>query len=204
MKVRAVEWVIITLIVTVSMMGTGYADVFVRINKNGRKEFSNAPTGSGWVLYAAEEKETTNLTFVGKPRPKSLEEIIHETALIYGVDADLVKAIVRTESNSNPLAVSRRGAQGLMQLMPATARKLSVDAPFDPRQNIIGGVKYVKSLLRTYGDLKLVLAAYNAGPKAVRKYSGVPPYRETKQYIKKVMKYYKRFKKKKRLTVAGG
>ena len=89
-------------------------------------------------------------------------------------------------------------------MMPATARKLSVDAPFDPRQNIIGGVKYVKSLLRTYGDLKLVLAAYNAGPKAVRKYSGVPPYRETKQYIKKVMKYYKRFKKKKRLTVAGG
>ena len=204
MKVRAVEWIIILLIFASTMIGTVYADVFVRINKNGQKEFSNAPAGKGWILYAAEEKETTTLKFIGEPRTRSLDEIISEAALIYGVDADLVKAIVRAESNSNPLAISRKGAKGLMQLMPATARKLRVHAPFDPRENIVGGVKYIKGLLTKYGDLKLALAAYNAGPKAVKKYSGVPPYRETKKYIKKVLKFYKQHKQKKRFKVAGG
>jgi soluble lytic murein transglycosylase-like protein len=202
MKVRAVEWIIILSILASTMVGTVYADVFVRTNKDGQKEFSNAPAGPGWVLYASEEKETTKLKFIGETKTKSLDEIISEAALIHGVDADLVKAIVRAESNSNPLAISKKGAKGLMQLMPATARKLSVHAPFDPRQNIVGGVKHIKGLLTKYGDLKLALAAYNAGPKAVKKYSGVPPYEETKKYIKKVLKFYKLFKEKKGFKVA--
>jgi soluble lytic murein transglycosylase-like protein len=180
------------------------ADIFVRINKKGLQEFSNAPVGPGWTLYAVEAKQKNELKFVCRPKEKSLDEIIQEAALIYGVDADLIRAIVRVESNSDPYAVSRRGAQGLMQLMPATAKSMCVHAPFDPRSNVGGGARYIKDLLTAYGDLKLALAAYNAGPAAVKKYAGIPPYRETKQYIKKVLKHYNRLRKHKKYKAAGG
>ncbi|MDH5370493.1 MAG: lytic transglycosylase domain-containing protein, partial [Gammaproteobacteria bacterium] len=112
----------------------------------------------------------------------------------HGVDDSLVKAVIYTESYFNPNATSHKGASGLMQLMPATAAKYGVDDLYNPRQNIIAGIKHLKYLLKLYpNNLKHAIAAYNAGENAVKKYNGIPPYRETQGYVKKVMKHLKRF-----------
>jgi soluble lytic murein transglycosylase-like protein len=112
---------------------------------------------------------------------------------MYGISAELIKAIIKVESNYNAKAVSPKGARGLMQLMPGTAKRFGVSDSFDPEQNIIGGVKYLRFLFEEFGEnnLDLVLAGYNAGEQAVKKYNNqIPPYRETKQYVKKVMALY--------------
>ena len=117
--------------------------------------------------------------------------MIEETSNKYGVDSKLIKALVQQESGFNPNAKSKAGALGLMQLMPSTAQGLGVNNPMDPKQNIEGGVKYVKSLMdRFHGNVILALAAYNAGPNAVKKYDGVPPYKETQNYVKSILKNY--------------
>jgi hypothetical protein len=127
------------------------------------------------------------------PLPPFHEQII-EAAQTYEVDPALIHAIIQAESNYDPEAVSRRGAQGLMQLMPATARWLGVTDSFDPALNIDGGVRYFKRLLDRFdGDEKLALAAYNAGSRYVRKYNGIPPFPSTRIYIKKVLAYRDRF-----------
>lgn len=114
---------------------------------------------------------------------------IKEVAARYGVPADLVAAVIEAESDNNPRAVSRRGARGLMQLMPKTARTLGVRDPFDPRANIDAGVRHLRALMDRFdNNLPLVLAAYNAGEVAVIKYGGVPPYRETRAYVKRILK----------------
>ena len=121
-------------------------------------------------------------------------DFIVQASQNYEVDAALIRAIIFAESNNNPQAVSHRGAQGLMQLMPRTARSLGVENSFDPAMNIDGGVRYFKQLLdRFSGDVRLALAAYNAGSRYVHKYGGVPPFGATKRYIKKVLHYHKQF-----------
>lgn len=121
---------------------------------------------------------------------KSLDDIFKRAAKKYNVPENLLKAIGKAESNFNPKAVSRAGAQGVMQLMPATAKDLGVTDSFDPEQNIMGGAKYISGLLKKYqGDTKLALAAYNAGSGNVAKYGGIPPFKETQNYVVKVMKY---------------
>jgi len=120
---------------------------------------------------------------------------IGHAAKIYGVDPALVRAIIHAESNFNPLARSRKGAMGLMQLMPQTAKDMGVDDITDPTENIAGGVKYLAWLLERFnGDVKLATAAYNAGPGAVSKYNGVPPYEETQTYVFRVNILHKRYK----------
>lgn len=122
--------------------------------------------------------------------------IILEAASRYEVDPALVKAIILAESEYNPHAISKKGARGLMQLMPRTAQDLGVEDIFDPEHNINGGVKYFKRLLDRFdGDLKLALAAYNAGSGKVRKYQGVPPFKATRYYIDNVFRYYEYYKK---------
>lgn len=115
------------------------------------------------------------------------DDLIREHADLHGVSPELVRAVIQAESGFNPFAISSKGAMGLMQLMPATARELGVSDPFHPAENIRGGVTYLAQLLARYGqNLQLALAAYNAGPLAVERYGAIPPYKETQNYVKKI------------------
>ena len=126
--------------------------------------------------------------------PGTYDTLIRKTARRYGVPPALVKAVVKTESNFQRHAVSRAGAQGLMQLMPSTASDLGVQDPFSPEENIHGGTRYLRAMIdRFEGDWKHALAAYNAGPGTVDQYGGIPPYRETREYVERVLHYYQRY-----------
>jgi soluble lytic murein transglycosylase-like protein len=137
--------------------------------------------------FAREQKQNHTKKF-------SLNDIIERESKSKGLDPDLVKAIIKAESNFNPKAESPAGAQGLMQLMPDTAEMLGVDNPFNALQNIKGGTSYLKNLMQTFKKKDLAIAAYNAGPGAIKKFKGIPPYSETQNYVQKVKDFYEDYK----------
>jgi len=128
---------------------------------------------------------------------------IDRAAKVYNIPAELIRAVIAVESAGDTAAISHKGAVGLMQLMPETAGQMFVEDPVDPAQNIMGGTRYLRQLANEFaGDMVLVLAAYNAGPDAVRKYKGVPPFDETRLYVKKVLAYYYQLKRAAKRTLA--
>ena len=168
--------------------GPALADIYFRIDEDGVARFTNAPTTPDYRLL-----QPGVLPAASRLTAASLDGLIEAFAAEHSIDAALIRAVIRAESNFNHKAVSRKGAQGLMQLMPATIWRLSVGDAFDPHENIGAGVRYLRELLDQFqGDLTLALAAYNAGENAVLRYNGVPPYRETQDYVRKVQSFYQR------------
>ena len=171
---------------TLGPPGAALAEVYAYTDSRGVMHFADTPRHAGYKRRPDP----------GRPlqRPRQYDGIIARAGESHGVAPGLVKAVVHVESNFKRQAVSVKGAQGLMQLMPATARSLGLDDPFDPWQNIFGGTRYLGNLIQRYsGDINLALAAYNAGASAVAHYGGVPPYRETRGYVKRVLNLYRRY-----------
>ena len=174
------------------VVGVANADVYECRDSQGVVLFTDTPTRSGCRMIIGQKKEPELRRSLS---PSQFDEIILSASERYGVDPDLVRAVIKTESDFNTEARSHKGAQGLMQLMPETARLHNVGNAFNPGENIDGGVRHLKLLLDTYqGDLQLSLAAYNAGIQAVEKYKGIPPYSETREYIRRVLAYHERYR----------
>jgi soluble lytic murein transglycosylase-like protein len=176
-----------------------FADIYKYVDDEGVERYTDAPTDRRYKIFMRDIKKDrklrTNFHLASCNRnPEEFDPIIKNLAMEYGVDRSLVKAVIHAESGYNPNAVSTKGAQGLMQLMPKTAQSLKVCNTFDPKDNIRGGIKYLRFLLDTFrGDVTLALAAYNAGLARVSQYGGVPPYTETRNYISKVLSYQKSY-----------
>ncbi len=172
------------------------AGIYRYEDERGVIHFTNCPRDSKFKLHIRESKDDVG----GENIPSSpvyikdsnqYDSLISELSRKHQVDFALIKAMIRTESGFNPVAISRKGAKGLMQLMPETALRMNVSNVFNPRENIEGGVRYFKYLLTLFNnDLRLALAAYNAGENLVSELRSIPPYRETVDYVRKVLNYY--------------
>lgn len=205
---RSLLAVLVLAAVMVVEPAAGEAAVYICRDGSGGEQYTNVPTGSGCSLFRKKSSFGSRRMFVSKRRVsrdsfaefrgnsyKPYDALIRSSGRRYNVDPHLIKAVIKTESDFNSRAVSHRGAKGLMQLMPATARGLKVRNPFDPRQNIDGGTRYLRKMLNLFhGDVALSLAAYNAGPTIVRKVQRVPRIPETMRYVRKVLAYYEGYK----------
>ena len=175
------------------------AGIYRYVDENGVIHFTNCPRDPKFKLYIRESKEDVgndnhSSSFSYIKDSNQYDSLISELSKKYQVDFALIKAMIRAESGFNPFAVSRKGAKGLMQLMPETALRMNVSNSFNPRENIEGGVRYFKYLLSLFNDdLRLSLAAYNAGENVVGELRSIPPYRETVDYVKKVLSYYQSY-----------
>ena len=168
------------------------ADIYKYVDENGIIHFTNAPTSSKYQVYVRDNFFPPKGPFRVSGK---YDAYIRAAARKYGVSFPLIKAIIQAESSFNPRAVSRAGALGLMQIMPANVRLLKIQDPFDPFQNIMGGTRFFKSLLNRFdGKLSLALAGYNAGPHRVDQYDGIPPFQETQTYVRRVLHYYRMLK----------
>lgn len=168
------------------------AVIYKYVDENGVLHYTDSPGGTKVSRYQDDRKRRRTVRKSTKRRSsRAFNDIIYDKSRKYNIEPSLIRAVIETESGFDPTAVSKRGAKGLMQLMPNTAKSLGVYDPFNPEQNIEGGTKYLKYLLKRFdGDLKLALAAYNAGPAVVEKYRSVPPYSETRRYVKNVLSLY--------------
>lgn len=174
------------------------ADIYRYVDENDIVHFTDAPTDKRFTVFLRDlrkDKELrTKLKYASSVNPAEFEQLIKTCSDKYGVNQSLVKAVIHAESGYNPNAVSSKGASGLMQLMPATAKSLKVADRFNPKDNVDGGVKYLRFLLDTFrGDISLAVAAYNAGLNKVVKYGGIPPYAETRTYVNRVLSYMKSY-----------
>lgn len=210
------------LLAASAVQRAGAEEIYRYVDDRGVVHLSNVPadtryrkyrigsaggTGRGILILARRESGRTYIPGMSQRAARALvppgragsrgasgyDELIARAAARHGLPPALVKAVVKAESNFQPHALSHKGAQGLMQLMPATAQDLGVDDPFRPEQNVLGGTRYLRAMYDRFGDWEHALAAYNAGPGAVDRFGGIPPYAETQQYVERVLHYYRRY-----------
>ncbi len=162
------------------------ADIYSYIDSQGVLHFTNVPTSAKYTVYIKERPARSSSYTTNQ-----YDHLITGASKKHGISFSLLKALIKSESDFNPEAVSSAGAKGLMQIMPANIKALQINNPFDPLENIMGGARYFKQLIARFnGELPLALAAYNAGPNAVERYQGIPPIRETEAFVERVLKYY--------------
>ncbi len=188
------------------------ADIYVYTDDNGVMHFSNKRRSGGKLFVKSQARSRSKRRPGVTPVPPSdrtmerfirYNETIVEAATLYQIPVELVRAVIKVESDYDPRAVSHAGAQGLMQLMPPTALRMQIRDSFDPRMNIFAGTRYLRVLANTFnGDLELTIAGYNAGEGAVMRHGGIPPYEETQHYVLKVLQYYHRYRSIKDVVVA--
>jgi len=195
-NIATLAWMLSLVLLGTSPAG---ADIYRHVDADGVVHFTNAPqytsrpNKQSWSFYRKELRPTRSAA--AGPLVHAYQDIIREYAQAYRLEEALVKAVIKAESNYNPQSLSSKGAQGLMQLIPETARLMKVSDPFDPAENIRGGSNYLRLMLDQFsGNLDLALAAYNAGPNAVQRHGGIPPYTETRQYVERVRRYLDQYR----------
>lgn len=189
---KVLSFLFLSLFLVLWLPTVGVADVYVYKDKQGVLTFTNVPSHQGFRRVIREGNATLSGSGLAA---SSYESLIRSASTRHNVDAALIRAIIKVESDFDSSARSHKGATGLMQLMPETARLHNVADLYDPSDNIEGGVRHLKLLLGKYqGDLELSLAAYNAGIKAVEKHGGIPPFAETRDYVKRVLSYYQTYR----------
>jgi soluble lytic murein transglycosylase-like protein len=180
-----------------TLAGPSQADIFKTVGPDGVISFTSKPKKGG-SLYARTDptRPAVRMPSDGaSARYSRYDEHIRQAAVLYQIPEELIRAVIQVESNFDPRAVSPANARGLMQLIPETAERMMVTDIFDPRQNIFGGVRYLRVLANLFnGDIELTIAGYNAGENAVIKHGGIPPYPETVEYVKRVMSEYRSFR----------
>ena len=184
----------------VTTCNSAHADVYIDLSKTDEIRINNIQSEQSYTVKIEEQVDVSLVTDVLPKKIMSARKLPYNTEVIFAasetsIEPALIHAVITVESKHNPYATSSRGAYGLMQLMPSTARRFKVLNKNDPKQNILAGAKYLRELLNLFkGDLQLTLAAYNAGPAAVQKYGDrIPPYSETLNYVPKVLKYYRQY-----------
>ena len=195
--------IVFSLILTAAIMllpVTATADIYKYVDKHGRVILTDKPTHSGYKRLVKtwkgwEEAKPAKKNYNWKKNQQKYDATIRSIARMYNLPHTLLHAVITAESAYDPNAISRAGAVGLMQLMPATAERYGVSDRKNPKQNMFGGSRYLRDLLKLFNnDLTLAVAAYNAGENAVIKYGNkIPPYKETQNYVKKVLQYYKQY-----------
>jgi soluble lytic murein transglycosylase-like protein len=195
---------LIALLLGLCLWRPGWADVYAYTAADGTVSLSNVPADARYeVLIASQQADVAAAPAAKptKPRPglagnTRYDRMIEDVSRTYGLESALLHAVIAVESSYNPKAVSNKGAAGLMQLMPGTAKRYGVADAFDPAQNLGGGARYLRDLLEMFdSDVSLALAAFNAGENAVKKHgNNIPPYRETLRYVPRVLDYYQRYR----------
>jgi soluble lytic murein transglycosylase-like protein len=191
-KKKLILYILFAVVAVFAATGA-YADIYRYVDANGVMHFTNAPTSSSgdYKLFLRERTRPGPSWYYNE----KYDELISQASKRHGVSFPLLKAIIKAESDFDPQAVSKKGAMGLMQIMPQNFKLLGLDDPFDPTQNINAGARYFKQLYDRFGGkLALSLAAYNAGPSVVDHYQTIPPYEETEEYVRRVLSYYYNYK----------
>jgi soluble lytic murein transglycosylase-like protein len=184
MKRLLVYLVLLVVSLSAAACNKAHADIYKYVDKDGVVHFTNTPTQGHYKFFRKESGA-----------PDDVSDIIRRYAARFRLEEALVRAVIKAESNFNPKAVSHKGAIGMMQLIPSTARLMDVDDPLNPEENIRGGSRYLRLMLDEFdGNLELALAAYNAGPNAVKRHGGIPPFAETRTYVERVKKYMNQFR----------
>jgi soluble lytic murein transglycosylase-like protein len=186
----------LVVLTALTVAGSSQADIFKTVGADGVISFTSKPKKGGSLYTRDATRPSVRMPSDSSPaRYSRYDDHIRQAAVLYQIPEELIRAVIRVESNFDPRAVSPANARGLMQLIPQTAERMLVTDIFDPRQNIFGGVRYLRVLANLFnGDIELTIAGYNAGENAVIKHGGIPPYPETVEYVKRVMSEYRTFR----------